>query len=163
MAFPADQVSPSFSPSSAGCATPQRLPDLSVDQILAWADAFRAQQLLAEADFRPHPRGPGRVVAVRGSALQKGLRGFPGGSRISKLLAEHRVWRYPSRRPALTVPQILAWADAFRARTGRWPKRESGPIREAPGETWFAVHRALQTGRRGLPGGSSLPRLLKGD
>ena len=65
------------------------------------------------------------------------------------------------RRPALTVPQILAWADAFRARTGRWPTRKSGPILEAPGENWYQVYRAVQIRRRGLPGGLSFPQLIK--
>ena len=36
----------------------------------------------------------------------------------------------------------------------------SGPISEAPGETWGAVDAALQKGSRGLPGGSSLALLL---
>ena len=36
--------------------------------------------------------------------------------------------------PALSVEQILAWADAHHARTGRWPNHKSGPIAEAPDE-----------------------------
>jgi hypothetical protein len=64
------------------------------------------------------------------------------------------------KRPPLTVEQILAWADAHHARTGRWPSAEAGPVPGAPGETWHAVHAALYVGRRGLPGGDSLARLL---
>src|SRR5262249_32842998 len=45
-------------------------------------------------------------------------------------------------------------------RTGRWPAVKSGPIPEAPGETWVAVDQALRMGARGLPGGSSLAGLL---
>ncbi len=60
----------------------------------------------------------------------------------------------------LTVRRILRWADAYHARTGRWPDGRSGPIPEAPGETWRAVESALSRGGRGLPGGSSLVRLL---
>jgi hypothetical protein len=56
----------------------------------------------------------------------------------------------------LAVEQILAWAEAHRARTGRWPRAESGAIRDAPGENWYAVNHALAYGYRGLPGGSSL-------
>jgi hypothetical protein len=63
-------------------------------------------------------------------------------------------------RPALTVGQILAWADAHRRRTGRWPTAASGPVTDAPGETWRALNNALYFGRRGLRGGDSLPRLL---
>jgi hypothetical protein len=34
----------------------------------------------------------------------------------------------------LTVEQILAWADAYKARTGRWPTAGSGRVREAARE-----------------------------
>ena len=61
------------------------------------------------------------------------------------------------RRPPLTLHQILSCADAHHARAGCWPHAGSGPIPEAPGETWMAVNSALYQGRRGLPGGSSLP------
>mgnify|MGYP000561642132 CR=1 FL=1 len=63
-------------------------------------------------------------------------------------------------RPELSVTEILAWADAFHQRTGRWPKRDSGRIPETLDDKWTAVNSALITGLRGLPGGSSLARLL---
>jgi hypothetical protein len=63
-------------------------------------------------------------------------------------------------RPPLTVEQVLAWADAYRARTGRWPAAGSGPVPKAPGETWAGIDQALRGGGRGLPGGYSLARLL---
>jgi hypothetical protein len=66
----------------------------------------------------------------------------------------------PLRSPPLTVAQILAWADSHRARTGKWPQVRSGPVRDAPGETWIAIEDALRLGTRGLKGGSSLARLL---
>jgi hypothetical protein len=58
------------------------------------------------------------------------------------------------------VAQVLCWADAHFARTGRWPTQHAGAIPEAPGETWKGVDFALRQGRRGLPPGGSLPRLL---
>jgi hypothetical protein len=64
------------------------------------------------------------------------------------------------RLPPLTVEQILAYADAHRARTGRWPSTESGVILDATGETWMAMHVALVRGGRGLKGGSTLAGLL---
>jgi hypothetical protein len=66
----------------------------------------------------------------------------------------------PRRRPPLTVEQILAWADAHHARTGKWPTIRSGPIADAPVETWKAIDHALVRGHRGLPGSDSLARLL---
>jgi hypothetical protein len=60
----------------------------------------------------------------------------------------------------LSVEQILGWADAHHERTGRWPSSRSGPIPEAPGESWSIVATALANGSRGLPAGQSLPELL---
>src|SRR5262249_32251989 len=64
-------------------------------------------------------------------------------------------------RPELSEPQILAWADAFHARTGRWPGPLSGVIPDSLGETWARVDNALLQGLRGLQGGSSIARLLQ--
>jgi hypothetical protein len=62
--------------------------------------------------------------------------------------------------PSLRVTHILTWADSFHARTGRWLHEKSGPVAEAPGETWAGVNAALRKGLRGLPGGITLFRLL---
>ena len=63
-------------------------------------------------------------------------------------------------RLPLTAETILGWADAHRRRTGRWPTADTGGVWGVPGQTWQAVNRALFAGSRGLPGGSSLARLL---
>jgi hypothetical protein len=60
----------------------------------------------------------------------------------------------------LTIPEILAWADAHHEATGLWPAIKTGPVAVAPGETWKRIDAALRGGFRGLPGGSSLARLL---
>jgi pyrroloquinoline quinone (PQQ) biosynthesis protein C len=65
-----------------------------------------------------------------------------------------------SRPPQLTVTQILAWADDHYERTGRWPKTSSGSIRVDLNEKWHNVDASLHQGNRGLPGGSSLAKLL---
>jgi hypothetical protein len=95
-----------------------------------------------------------------GVALRHGKRGLPGGDSLARLLARHRKKRNLGDLPPLKVRRILGWADAHFARAGVWPTQESGPISEAPGETWSAVDHALGHGSRGLPGGSSLFRLL---
>jgi hypothetical protein len=59
----------------------------------------------------------------------------------------------------LAVDNIVAWAKAHYVRTGRWPHRDSGPVLEAPGETWGRINGALWQGSRGLPGGDSLAKL----
>src|SRR5262245_47113334 len=68
-----------------------------------------------------------------------------------------KAWR---KAGPLTEAQILAWADAHRRRTGRWPTAASGPVRAAAGKTWAAINVDLIEGYRGLPGGDSLSRLL---
>jgi hypothetical protein len=93
------------------------------------------------------------------TALTKGGRGLPGGSSISRLLLERRAIRHRSYPPDLAIPQILAWIEAFHARTGQWPNPKSGPIPEAKGESWRKIERALRAGRRGLTAGLSLSRL----
>jgi hypothetical protein len=66
----------------------------------------------------------------------------------------------PPRRPPLRAERILAWCDDHHARTGTWPRHDSGPVAAAPGETWSKVCHALAKGRRGLPRGLTLARLL---
>jgi hypothetical protein len=68
--------------------------------------------------------------------------------------------RKAAPRPGLTIPRILAWADAHHARTGRWPSTESSNVQDAPGERWGNLDDSLRDGNRGLPGGDSLGRLL---
>src|SRR6516165_695540 len=76
-------------------------------------------------------------------------------------MARRRVRRKKGGRlPPLTISQVLAWADAYHRRSGRWPRIESWPV-PGSGDTWHRVDSALRLGLRGLaPGGSSLARLL---
>src|SRR5262245_5469550 len=73
---------------------------------------------------------------------------------------KRRKYRHRGR-PELSEPQILAWCDAFYARTGRWTGQRSGVIPDSLGETWARVNSALLLGLRGLQVGSSLARLLQ--
>ena len=95
------------------------------------------------------------------AALRLGNRTLSGGSSLARLLAEHRGTGNRNQPPKLTAAQVLAWAEGHRRRTGAWPTRESGPVTDAPGETWLAIHLALQHGLRGFSRGSSLARVLK--
>ncbi len=136
-------------------------PILYISDILSWADAFRARV------GRWPSREDGRIVGQLGltwsavdQSLKVGGRGLPRGSSLAKLLLERRSRRHKGLLPRYTYRRLLAWADAYHSRTGRWPKPHSGPIAEAPGETFRAVEDALNHGGRGLPGGSSIARLL---
>ena len=137
------------------------MPPLSVQQILKWADAHCAQtgdwptimsRRIAGADHENW--------AAINAALKLGYRGLPGGSSLVELLAKHRGKRNQHALPPFTIKQILKWADAHYRRTGEWPTQRSGPITRAAHETWIAVEGALKAGLRGLPGGSSIAKLL---
>jgi hypothetical protein len=137
------------------------LPLLTIAQILAWADAyFRRTGKWPKPTSGPVWGVPGQTWQGIEMALRFGFRGLPGGSSLAQLLAKERGVRNPARLPRLTRRQILAWADAYFRRTGRWPSHDSGPIAGVPGETWSTVEKALRNGRRGLKGGSSLAKLL---
>jgi hypothetical protein len=139
-----------------------RRPPLTVAQILAWADDHRVRTgRWPSAASGPVKGVPGEKWHALDGALAKGLRGLPGGSSLSRLLAEGRGKRTGSPLGMLTTGQILGWAELHFRRTGRWPGAHSGPVADAPGENWRVLNLALREGYRGLPGGGSLARLLR--
>ncbi len=138
------------------------LPLLTQTLILTWADAHHARTSEWPCqDTGPVAAAPGETWPCVIAALGMGGRGLSGGSSLAQLLATHRGVRNHMTLPPFTPEQILGWADAHRTRTGEWPHRGSGPIPEAPGESWNAVDSALVKGLRGLPGDCSLARLLQ--
>src|SRR5258707_350035 len=138
-----------------------RPPELNVGQILGWADAFHEQTgRWPRKDFGQISHALGEKWSRVNNALQVGPRGLPARSSLARLLAEYRGVRNPKGLRPLRIGQILAWADAHRARTGQWPNLRDGSIPEAPGEDWAAVDHALRKGTRSLPDSSSLARLL---
>jgi hypothetical protein len=144
-----------------GARNVRLLPRLSVEKILAWAEGYYAAHgIWPGARSGPVADAPGETWSAIDTALTEGRRGLPGGTTLIQLLGAHGRCGSRSRLPRLTEEQILAWADAHRAATGHWPRRTSGAIAGTRGEKWSEIHRALSVGNRGLPGGSSLPRLL---
>jgi hypothetical protein len=140
---------------------PSQLPRLSRQQILAWADAHQKRTgAWPTAQTGPVAGAPGETWRALDSTLRVGLRGLPGGSSLARLLAQRRGVRNLQDLPRLTPGQILAWADAHHRRTGEWPGDVPIPVEDARGETWAVLDAALRSGGRGLPGGSSLARLL---
>jgi hypothetical protein len=132
-----------------------------VERILEWADAHRAAM-----GRWPTARAGPVLGADReswnsiDSALQRGFRGLPGGTTLKRLLAKHRGEEAGRRRPEVTIAQILVWADAFRAAHGHWPSEASGPVDGCPNFKWNTIGTCLRQGGRGLPGGTTLHRLL---
>ncbi len=71
-----------------------------------------------------------------------------------------RPKRLRSRPPDLTETGILSWCDEHHERTGEWPTQASGRVQSTVNENWNAIDMALRNGYRGLPGKSSLAKLL---
>lgn len=137
------------------------LPRLSVGDILEWADDhFARHGSWPTRKMGRIKQSPGETWNAIDIALMRGRRGLPNRSSLAKLLAERRGVRNRGDLPRLTKRRITAWAVAHRKRTALWPNARSGPVLSAPGETWLAIQQALRGGYRGLPGGSSLAKLL---
>ncbi len=142
------------------CRFPSRR--LTIKKILAWADAHHRRT----GKWPAIESGPvsgakkGETWALIHNALRRGHRGLPGGSSLARLLAKYRRARNKADMPRLTIKKILAWADAYHKRTGKWPSQKSGYVRGTSGETWRAINSALYYDNRGLRGQSSLSQLL---
>ena len=134
---------------------------LTIKLILKWADAHYAR-------FGRWPvtlSGPVHGVsnenwAAVDVAMRNGRRGLGQKISLSQLLTRERGTRYKRSLEPVSIKQILSWADAHHRRTDRWPTRNSGPVHGVPGVNWNMVESWLRMGGRGLPGGSSLARLL---
>ncbi len=139
----------------------RKKPLLTVKQILAWADAhYKRTGKWPTTTSGTVRAAPAERWSAINSALRSGCRGLSGGLSLARLFAKHRgVWTRHTR-PPLTIKQILAWADAYKKGTGKWPNVCSGPVHGTRDETWLVINGALRRGGRGLPGGSSLGRLL---
>lgn len=139
-----------------------RAPELTVQQILAWADLHH------QSTGQWPKRTSGKILGAIGenwsavdASLSQGHRGLPGGSSLACLLEEERGVRNQGNLPPLSEEQILQWADDWHARTGHWPTKDSGRIPGSSGEAWGNVQAALLDGYRGFPGGATIAQLLQ--
>ena len=140
-------------------------PRLTIKKILELADAHKLRTgkwpiSSHESSSESVPESPGESWRMISVSLRVGLRGLPGGSSLAKLLERERGVRNRKNLPPLTEKKIVKWADAHYESTGEWPGQYSGPVLEAREETWRAIQSALYVGNRGLPGGSSIAKLL---
>jgi hypothetical protein len=135
---------------------------LSKRKILVWADAHHERKgEYPNTNSGPVTDAPGERWDLIDNALRAGHRGLPGGSSLLQLLVKKRGVRNTANLPPLTEEGIRQWAELHFQCTGSLPKYYSGPIADAPGETWSAVDNSLRFGKRGLAGESSLAKLLK--
>jgi hypothetical protein len=141
-----------------------RGPALTIERVLQWADAHHAAHGEWPGTRSGQVPGAGRLSwSSIDRFLRYGGRGLSGGTSLAALFRAKRGVSRPSRPPKrgwLSVEQILIWADAHHAANGEWPRVTSGPVLDAPAECWPRIDYCLRYGHRGLPGGSSLRRLL---
>lgn len=139
-------------------------PRLSAKLILQWAD----RHYMRTGKWPDVASGP--VKGIGGEtwrridqALRNGDRGMDGGGSLRRLLATHRrkAKSRLARPPELRIPNILKWVDEHFERTATWPSSLSGEIKACPGDTWKKIDSCLRKGNRGLPGKSSLAKLLQ--
>ena len=126
---------------------PQKFPArLTIQRILAWAAAHhRSTGKWPNLRTGPIDASPGERWLAVDTALRKGYRGLVGDSSLARLLAAKRGVVRRLDTP-LTIEQILAWADAHQARTGRWPTVGDVPVEGMPGEAWGKLDGAWEIG-----------------
>jgi hypothetical protein len=96
---------------SAGTATGV---ELTVEQILAWADAFHAAHGRwpdgrVDSGSGPVEGAPGETWQGINRALVLGGRGLPGDSSLAELLAEQRGVPLPDMAPKALADRISEW------------------------------------------------------
>lgn len=141
----------------------RNLPRLTIKKILAWSDAHHARtgRWPSSWSHAEVPEAPGENWNAINACLAHGNRGLPGGDSLAKVLLRHRGVRRIIYVKRLTLSLVLACADEYLARTGRWPTLASGPVDDVEGVTWGAIDSAFYVGRRGLPKGTSLAKILE--
>jgi hypothetical protein len=136
-------------------------PQLKIKQILAWADGHHQRTGKWPARHSGSvPEAPDENWSALSQALVHGGRGLPPDGSLPQLLAKHGRRRNQGSLPRLTIKQILAWAEDHHGRTAEWPRRLSGDVHGAPGETWLGIDQAMRIGYRGFSGGQSLAKLF---
>jgi hypothetical protein len=138
-----------------------RLPPLTCELILKWADDHQARTgSLPSINSGEILAASGETWRAIDTSLRRGSRRLRGGSSLASLLRKQRGYRNYQDATPLSVKRILTWADSHKLLFGSWPTRNSGAVTGAPGETWARISNALVQGDRGLPGGSSLAQFL---
>ena len=134
---------------------------LSKEMIIAEARAIHALHgvLPTRRTTLPPPTLHTTWVAIN-VALERGLRGLPGGDSLSKLLQPLRTELGLDK--TLSEPAILAAARTFHHEHERLPSQlTTDPVPGMPHESWSKIHGAGQLGLRGLQKGRTLSKILQ--
>lgn len=130
-------------------------------EILKWA-AHHHELTGARPTRKSGPvRGvPGEIWRAIDAALRTGSRSLSHRSSLAQFLKRYKP-PYPGCGRKLTERLILRWADTFTQRVGHPPSRHSAFTDCRRREKWAIIDQALREGLRGLPGKSSLAKLLR--
>ena len=79
-----------------------------------------------------------------------------------ELVAVSKTFARDAIEPVLRAGQRSFGENRVQEAKGKWPSAASPPDHLPQGESWRRLEVSLRRGQRGLPGGSSLPRLLRG-
>lgn len=136
-------------------------PRLTQAQLLAWCDAQKQRTgHWPTAEGGPVHGVPNEDWMSVNNALVFNRRGLRTRCTLAQFLIRHRAKRNVRHPPNLSISQILEWCDSHYERTGDWPSSLTGRVLEQPEESWQRINEVLRTGERGLPGGTTLVRLL---
>lgn len=104
---------------------------------------------------------PGDTWCGYDFCLRNGYRGLPKLGSLAKLLSERCGFKYQCDIPDLCEESILSLAELYKEKHSKWPGQKSGPVEGGyPGDTWAVYELHLRDGGRGLPGGSSVAKLI---
>ena len=106
---------------------------LTVERILAWADAYHADQGQWPGAQHKPVAGRGRNLRRIDKALKVGSRGLPGGTSLTHLLVEYRGPEASLRPRRLSLGKIRRWADAPRGH-GRLADPRASAVAERLGK-----------------------------
>lgn len=105
--------------------------------------------------------GQGDTWKIYDHCLREGQRGLPGGSSLAEILSEAYGAPLKINKKQTSEAEIVCLAKNHFTSNGYWPNKQSGPVHDGhPGDTWRNYDYSLREGLRGLPGGSSLAKLL---
>lgn len=148
--LPGDSSLARFLSKHRGVRNRMQLSRFTQQRILAWADGHQRRTgkwpTVWSGSVWEEPSETWRAVH---EALYFGCRGLSGGTTLAQILAKHRGKQSHLDPPPLSTAKLLRWARSYHRRYGRWPKRFSGAITEASGETWSRIDDALLAPKKG--------------
>jgi hypothetical protein len=137
---------------------------LSDEFILDMVDQFKNEHGKFPGQYSGLVAGgfPGDDWGGYNASLRDGGRGLHGGTTLAKLIhSRYPEYVHSKNCENLTVEFIVDRAKEHLDLNGKFPVVKGGSVTNGyPGDTWNGYDRALFEGGRGLPGGTTLKRLL---